>query len=79
MPKGGLHHVHTTATPSIEFYIKLTYNDSVYFNEREKLFKVAPVILLKFILFNVQKGCDEDGFIKCTEMRKFWTSANEYD
>jgi hypothetical protein len=43
MPKGGLHHLHTTAAPSVDFYIKLTYNDSVYFNEREKLFKVAPV------------------------------------
>lgn len=43
MPKGGLHHVHTTAAPSVDFYLKLTYNDSVYFNEREKLFKVAPV------------------------------------
>ena len=45
MPKGGLHHLHTTAAPSVDFYIKLTYNDAVYFNEREKLFKVAPVII----------------------------------
>ena len=43
MPKGGLHHVHTTAAPAVDLYIKLTYNDFVYFNEREKLFKVAPV------------------------------------
>jgi hypothetical protein len=43
MPKGGLHHLHTTAAPSVDFYVKLTYNDAVYFNERERLFKVAPV------------------------------------
>ena len=43
MPKGGLHHLHTTAAPSADFYVKLTYNDFVYFNEREKLFKVVPV------------------------------------
>lgn len=43
MPKGGLHHVHTTAAPSVDFYIKLTYNECVYFNERERLFRVAPV------------------------------------
>mmetsp|Transcript_22996 Transcript_22996/g.17437 ORF Transcript_22996/g.17437 Transcript_22996/m.17437 type:complete len:176 (-) Transcript_22996:2058-2585(-) len=67
MPKGGLHHIHTTAAPSADFYVKLTYHDFVYFNEREQLFKVAP------------KGLDEDGFIKCTEMRKFWPSAEEYD
>ncbi len=37
--------MHTTAAPSVESYIKLTYNDCVYFNERELLFKVAPVII----------------------------------
>jgi hypothetical protein len=43
MPKGGLHHVHTTAAPAVDLYVKLTYNNFVYFNEREKIFKVAPV------------------------------------
>ena len=43
MPKGALHHVHTTAAPNVDFYIKLTYNDCVYFNERERMFRVAPV------------------------------------
>lgn len=45
MPKGGLHHIHTTAAPSVDFYVNLTYNDAVYYNEREKMFKVAPVSL----------------------------------
>ena len=52
MPKGALHHLHTTAAPSTDFYIKLTYNEAVYFNEREKLFKVAPVRSL-FYKFNL--------------------------
>lgn len=43
MPKGGLHHLHVSAAPSADFYVKLTYHDFVYFNEREKLFKVYPV------------------------------------
>ena len=51
MPKGGLHHIHTTAAPSADFYVKLTYNDCVYFNEREKLFKVVPVSGLCFLNF----------------------------
>ena len=42
MPKGALHHLHTTASPSGDFYLKLTYDDAVYYNEREKLFKVSP-------------------------------------
>lgn len=35
--------MHTTAAPAVDLYVKLTYNDFVYFNEREKIFKVAPV------------------------------------
>ncbi len=43
MPKGGLHNILALAGPTADFYIKLTYNEAVYFNEREKRFKVAPV------------------------------------
>jgi hypothetical protein len=43
MPKGAIHRLHTIAGPNIDFYIKLTYNDNVYYNERDNLFKVAPV------------------------------------
>ena len=50
MPKGGLHHLHTTAAPSVDFYVSLTYNDFVYFNEREKIFKVAPVYIILLII-----------------------------
>ena len=48
MPKGALHHIHSTAVPSADFYIKLTYNDFVYYNERERLFKVAPVSEIQY-------------------------------
>ena len=53
MPKGGLHHVHTTAAPAVDLYVKLTYNDFVYFNEREKIFKVAPVRKRLFSLISL--------------------------
>lgn len=46
MPKGGLHHLHTTAAPSVDCYVKLTYNEAVYFNERDRMFKVAPVTII---------------------------------
>jgi adenosine deaminase CECR1 len=42
MPKGGLHHVHTTAAPHVDIYIELTYDPVTYYNEREGLFKVFP-------------------------------------
>lgn len=52
MPKGGLHHLHVTAGPSAETYVKLTYDDAVYFNERDLMFKVYPV-----------PGTEEDGYL----------------
>lgn len=42
MPKGAIHHVHTTAANPIDAYLKLTYDDRVYFNDRDRLFKVFP-------------------------------------
>ena len=34
---------------------KLTYNDFVYFNEREKLFKVAPVFYPVWLIISVER------------------------
>ena len=42
MPKGAIHHIHTTAANPIDAYLKLTYDDRVYFNDRDRLFKVFP-------------------------------------
>jgi hypothetical protein len=32
MPKGGVHHLHITAAASVDFLIKLTYEDVVYYS-----------------------------------------------
>jgi len=57
MPKGAIHHIHTSAAMPVATYIKLTYEDIVYYNEREGLFKVFP------------QGGKQDGYLRCTEMR----------
>lgn len=41
MPKPAVHHVHTTAGAPVEYLIKLTYEDYVYYNDRAQLFKVS--------------------------------------
>jgi hypothetical protein len=46
MPKPAIHHTHATATADVEFLIGLTYNDFVYYSEKENLF------------FTSKKGCD---------------------
>ena len=54
MPKGGLHHVHTTAAPHVDVFLELTYDPLTYYNEREGLFKVFHDHTDK-----------EDGFMQC--------------
>lgn len=68
MPKGGLHHVHTTAAPHVDVFIELTYEPETYYNEREGLFKVF-----------VESTNKEDGFVQCQEMRSFYAEPKEYD
>lgn len=43
MPKGGNLHVHSTAANLLDSYVKITYDDRVYYNEKERLFKVYPL------------------------------------
>ena len=64
MPKGALHHVHTTAVIPIDAYLKMTYDDRVYFNDRDRLFKVFPKH--KDIL---------NGYIQCNTMRNFFNDT----
>lgn len=67
MPKGGLHHIHTTAAPNVDVYIKLTYDPVTFYNEREGLFKVFP---------DFKK---EDGYEPCNKLREWFDSPEEYD
>ena len=41
MPKPVLHHIHSTCWAPVDYLIKLTYKDHVYFNEKLKSFKVT--------------------------------------
>jgi len=68
MPKGGLHHVHTTAAPHVDVFLELTYDPVTYYNEREGLFKV----------FQDHEN-REDGFVRCQEMRSFYENPKDYD
>ena len=67
MPKGGLHHIHTTAAPHVDTYIELTYEKETHYNEREGLFKVFPDMH------------HEDGYMPTTVMREFKADKQAYD
>jgi hypothetical protein len=51
MPKPVIHHLHLTAAAPIDFLVKLTYYDHVYFNDRLNIFKVS------------KKGIHEEGYL----------------
>ena len=67
MPKGGLHHVHTSAAPHVDTYIELTYDKATHYNEREGLFKVFPDMK------------HEDGYMPTTVIRDFKEDKQAYD
>jgi len=69
MPKGSIHHLHTSAAPPIGVYMEMTKEDIVYYNERDGLFKVfigkEPVV---------------DGYVSCKKMREeFAKDPDDYD
>ena len=68
MPKGAVHHIHTSASPPVDVYVKLTYNPIVYFNERDAIFKVFP-----------KEEQVEDGYLRCVTMRDFSSDPANFD
>jgi len=38
MPKPAIHHTHLTATADVKFLVELTYNDFVFYSEKENMF-----------------------------------------
>jgi hypothetical protein len=70
MPKPVLHHIHLTASCQVDFLVKkLCYYDFVYFSEKDQMFKVDAN----------KKGLNLDGYVKVTELRKYWSSSTDFD
>lgn len=67
MPKPAVHHTHLTACAPVEFLVDLTYNDFVFYSEKENLFHVS------------KKGCTKDGYMKVNSLRQYWKNAIEFD
>ena len=57
MPKPVIHHVHLTASASMQFLLALTYSDDVFYSEQENKFFVSA------------KGCTLDGYMKVNTLR----------
>ena len=67
MPKGAIHHIHSTACIPIDAFIEITKEDIVYFNDRTKLLKCYPKPV------NI-----DPHYVKCNDLRKF-QGEEEFD
>lgn len=67
MPKPAVHHAHLTACANLDFLVKLTYKNCVYYSQKANEFHVSA------------KGCCKEGFIKVNTLRQYWKNANEFD
>lgn len=71
MPTPVVHHCHDIAsTPVMPEIVKyLCYYDYVYYNQKSQMFAVETKA----------KKVTENGFVKVTELRKYWKSADSFD
>ena len=68
MPKGAIHHIHTSAANPIDAYMKLTYDDKTYYSKRDGLFKVYP-----------KHENVAESYIQCVQLRQFSEDPAEFD
>jgi len=57
MPKPAVHHLHLRGAVPLSHLIKATYRDFVYYNYKLNVLKVT------------RNKVDEEGFIKCNQLR----------
>jgi len=67
MPKPAIHHTHLTATADVKFLVELTYNDFVYYSEKENMF------------YSSMKGCNKASYIKVNTLRQYAKNSYEFD
>jgi hypothetical protein len=67
MPKPGLHHLHLTGATPMRYLIKATYRDYVYYNQNLNILKVT------------KNKLEEEGFVKCNQLRQYWKSPADFD
>jgi hypothetical protein len=67
MPKPAIHHTHLTATADVKFLVELTYNDFVFYSEKENLF------------YTNKNGCHLPGYIKVNTLRQYAKNAVDFD
>ena len=67
MPKPAIHHTHLTACADVNFLVELTYNNHVFYSEKENLF------------FTSKNGCDLPGYLKVNTLRQYAQDAVAFD
>jgi hypothetical protein len=67
MPKPAVHHTHLTACADVNLLLELTYEEYVFYSEKEDLFYVN------------RKGCKLPGYLKVNTLRQYAQDASVFD
>lgn len=67
MPKPAVHHTHLTACADVQFLVDLTYNEYVFYSEKDDLF------------YTNKNGCDLPGYLKVNTLRQYAQDAQVFD
>ena len=81
MPKPAVHHTHLTGAVGAKSLIELCYYDYVYYSEKNGDFFISktPEFFSKNGKSIFDKGEERDSYIKCNDLRSYWTSGNGFD
>jgi hypothetical protein len=67
MPKPAVHHTHLTACADVNFLVELTYEEYVFYSEKEDLF------------YTNKNGCNKPGYLKVNTLRQYAQDARVFD
>ena len=69
LPKPGIHHTHLTACADLDFLLKLTYYEYVFYSEKDD----------KFIVNKKLRDNEKPGYLKVNTWRQNAANADEFD
>jgi len=56
-----------TGAVSVKFLLEITYDDRVYYSQKDNMFHVTA------------KPCLKDGYMKCNTLRHYWKDSRDFD
>lgn len=80
MPKGAIHHIHTTASVNVEYILnELLWKENVYFRQSDCMFTVPYNAKINTPSQELKDKLEQEGFVQVNEIRKYWSSSTNFN